>query len=260
MKKKYYKITGKGGVSCHGGTGKWVKGEWRTVEGKLVPCENGLHLCEPKDLVEWLNEEIWEAEGDEPEMIREEDKAVFRRARVTKKLNTWNERTARLFAVDCAERVLPLFEKRHPNDDRPRKAIQAARDYANGKITKEALAAAGAAAWDAAGDAARAAARAAWAAAGAAAWAAWDAAGDAARAAGDAARAAGDAARAAAGAAAWAAAGTPHGPQGPPHGRRMGRRRGRRTGRRRGRRMGRRMGRMGHRRGRRENVANRKAI
>ncbi len=110
------------------------------------------------------------------------------------------DKEIRLFAADCAESILHIYEKQYPNDDRPRKAIQAARDYANGVIGKDELAAAGDAAWaaawaagDAAGDAARAAAGdAAWAAA----WAAGDAAGDAAR----------DAARAAAGDAAWAAA------------------------------------------------------
>ena len=112
------------------------------------------------------------------------------------------DKEIRLFAADCAELVLHIFENRYPNDDRPRKAIQAARDYANGVIDKYELAAAWdaarAAAWDAArvaaGDAARAAAR----------DAAWDAAGDAARdAAGD---AAGVAARDAARDAAWDAA------------------------------------------------------
>ena len=34
-----------------------------------------------------------------------------------------------LFAVLCAEVVLALFENRYPNDDRPRKAIEAAREY-----------------------------------------------------------------------------------------------------------------------------------
>jgi len=84
----------------------------------------------------------------------------------------------RLFAADCAELVLPIYEKRYPDDSRPRMAIQAARDYANGLITLEEVAAAGAAAWAAVGDAAWAAARdAAWAAARDAAWAAaWDAA------------------------------------------------------------------------------------
>ena len=93
---------------------------------------------------------------------------------------------ARLMAADFAARVLPIWKKMYPKDDRPAKAIKATRDFARGKITCEELDAAGAAAWDAAG-----------AAAGDAAWdAAWAAAGDAARA----------AARAAAWAAAWAAA------------------------------------------------------
>jgi hypothetical protein len=61
----------------------------------------------------------------------------------------------RLFACDCAEMVLPIYEHKYPGDDRPRKAIEVIRLYA-----------ARAAAGDAAGDAARAAARAAaWAAA-----------------------------------------------------------------------------------------------
>ncbi len=31
------------------------------------------------------------------------------------------------WASDCVERVLPLFEERHPEDDRPRKAVEAKR-------------------------------------------------------------------------------------------------------------------------------------
>jgi len=96
-----------------------------------------------------------------------------------------DDRTRRLFAADCAERVLPIYEKVYPCDDRPRKCIDTARRYANGEATQDELhaarSAAGSAAWAAAGSAA-------WAAAGAAAGsaagaAAWAAAGDAARAA-----------------------------------------------------------------------------
>ena len=35
-----------------------------------------------------------------------------------------------LIACECAELVLPIFEKAYPKDDRPRKAIEAARAYA----------------------------------------------------------------------------------------------------------------------------------
>ena len=95
------------------------------------------------------------------------------------------EKIARLMAADFAEQVLPIWKK-YSQDTRPELAIKAARDFANGLINREQLAAAGdagAAAWDA------------WAAAGDAGAAAWDAgdAGDAAWAAAGA--AAGDAAR-----------------------------------------------------------------
>ena len=42
----------------------------------------------------------------------------------------------RLFALKAAkeaERVLPIFEKERPNDDRPRQAIEAIKDWAKGK-------------------------------------------------------------------------------------------------------------------------------
>jgi hypothetical protein len=105
------------------------------------------------------------------------------------------DKILRLWAADCAEHVLHFFTEKYPNDKRPAEAIQAARDFANGKITKAARDAARAAAW--------AAARAA------AADAAWDAASAAADAAASAAWAAASAARSAASAArsaAWVAA------------------------------------------------------
>ena len=107
------------------------------------------------------------------------------------------DKVARLMAADFAEQVLPLWRK-YSTDKRPELAIRAARDFADGLITAEQRAAAGAAAGAAAWAASRAAA---WSASRAAAWAAaWAAARAAAWA------AARDAARAAARAAAWAAA------------------------------------------------------
>jgi hypothetical protein len=97
------------------------------------------------------------------------------------------DKEIRLMAADFAESVLHIFEEKYPEDKRPRKAINAARDFANGLITVEQLAAAAWDAWDATRDAAGAA---------------WDAAGDAVW---DAARAVWTTARAAAEAAARAA-------------------------------------------------------
>ncbi len=41
----------------------------------------------------------------------------------------------RLFACDCAERVLHLYEREYLGDDRPRRAIQVARDHACDRAT-----------------------------------------------------------------------------------------------------------------------------
>jgi len=40
-----------------------------------------------------------------------------------------------IWAADCAEHVLHLFEEIRPNDERPRRAIEAARAWAQGAIT-----------------------------------------------------------------------------------------------------------------------------
>jgi len=196
------KALGRGGVTYHGGRGKWTPGRWRTVRGDLVPCRSGLHYCRGVQIVSWLGPELWVFEDGAPdETIDHGDKMVTRRGRVTRRIDAWDERMARLFAADCAEHVLHLYEAEVPGDDRPRKAVEAARAYANGDIDDAAWAAARAArdaardaawdaaraardrdaAWDAAWAARDAARDAAWAAAWAAAWdaaraAAWDAA------------------------------------------------------------------------------------
>ncbi len=205
---KLYKILDAKGRPCNGGRGQWFlpksnrPGKWMPFIENIVPCRSGYHLCRQKDLLTWLNETIWVAEARGGRVLCD-NKVVVRQARLIKKL-TWNDQTARLFACDCARRVLYIYEKQHPEDSRPRKCIEVSEQFARGKASKKDLDAAGAAARDAAGDAAGAARAAAWAARAAAGDAAGDAAGAAraARAAGDAAGAAGDAAWAAA----WAAA------------------------------------------------------
>jgi len=189
-----FKVLDENGRSCNGGTaqwslptrndsGTWTPGAWMpAIDGDLVACENGYHVAENEQVLEWLGPRLFEAEcrGD---MLSESDKLVVRECRLLREFNGWNERTARLFAVWCARRVLALVANPDP---RSIAACDVAERYANGQATSDELCAAWDAArdaaWDAAGAAARAAAwDAAGAAAGAAAWvaamaAAWDAA------------------------------------------------------------------------------------
>ena len=191
-------------------------GKWTPKSESLRICVSGWHGCEDGDILKYLNAQIFEIET-RGKIKKDDDKFCADQIRLVRKCN-WNDKTARLFACDCAARALKIYEKDYPNDRRPRECITTARRFATGKATLEELAAARAAAWDAAGAASwDAAGAAAWTAAqgaardaaGAAAWTAgWDTAGDAA---GETARgaawdAAGDAAWTAARNASWAAA------------------------------------------------------
>ena len=198
-----YKFTGAGGVTHDGfrwplptadGPGEWVEVGKRARRALIMHdlCTTRvLHATDAAHLISWADAELYEVEIDISRgLIVGPDKIGFRRGRLVRRIEAWNERSARLFACDCAEDALQYAapDARETLEC----AIYVARCYADGEATLKELAAARAAARDAARDAA-------WAAARDAAWdAAWDAARDAARA------AAWAAARDAAGAAAWA--------------------------------------------------------
>ena len=79
---------------------------------------------------------------------------------VSKEQDAERDLIARLFACDCAEHVLPIFESKYPEDKRVCLCIEASRKFAYGQITAQELTAA----WEAAREArfaARDAARAA---------------------------------------------------------------------------------------------------
>lgn len=186
----WYKFLDPGGRARFG-DGTWHlpdggrPGKWMPEITGLVPCQRGYHVATSAQLIDWLGPELFEVEC-RGEHVDHGDKHVFGQARLVRRIDAWNDRTARLFAADCAERALPVFETHRPGDMRPHRAIDVARAFADGQATGEDLAAAREAARDAARDATRAAAKdAAWSAASAAArdaaWAAsWAAAGGAA--------------------------------------------------------------------------------
>ena len=183
----YYKVLAVDGVSPqYGGSGKWFVpkggrvGKWMPAIKDISSCSRGYHFVTLEQLPRWIGPTLYEVEV-RGQIIHESDKSVAEQARLVRRIETWNNKTLRLYAADCAERVVSLYEKDYPTDTRPRKAIQAARDFANGKITAEELNAAYDAAYDATAAAAAYAAYAAAAYAAYAAAAAADAAAAAAR-------------------------------------------------------------------------------
>ena len=140
---------------------KGTPGKWFTVKGDLCKCNVGIHYATIATAVDWLNENLWVIETAGTD-TGDSDKRWCRKARFIQRISTWNDRTARLFACDCAERVLHLA-----NDERAVSAVAVARRYANGAAPLTKLAAAEAAAQTAAWYAAQTAA---WHVAQTAAW------------------------------------------------------------------------------------------
>ena len=134
---KLYKIVGPDGSACHGGNGNWrlptrgKPGKWMPAISEVVPCKSGYHLLTAGRILEWLKLDcvLYEAEAT-GKRITEDDKIVVSRARLTRRVGTLTHKLLVNFAADCVERGLPRWERMHPKDDRPRKAIEAARAWA----------------------------------------------------------------------------------------------------------------------------------
>ena len=148
-----YKVLSNG-RSCHGGRGKWTPNRRRSVRGSLVPCRRGIHYCRDEQVLAWLDDELWEFVDLTPgEAIDAGDKMVTRAGKVTKKYEAWNERTARLFAVDCSR----IAVNRYARHDQ-RELLHACLDVLIG-CARAAESAALSAEWSAAESAALSAAR-----------------------------------------------------------------------------------------------------
>src|SRR5258706_6554862 len=55
---------------------------------------------------------------------------------VTELVSKTNHKTLAIWGCDCAERVLPYFERSYPADDRPRRAIEAGRVWARTGVVR----------------------------------------------------------------------------------------------------------------------------
>lgn len=124
--------------------------EVKDLENKTIASETGLLRRLLKSvgeryyyLIDWLNEEEKQdfakwllARVAQGEVINDTWENIY-------KLEVITDSELRLFTTDCAERVIHDYELYHPNDHRPRLAIETAREFALGLATPEELAMAG---------------------------------------------------------------------------------------------------------------------
>ena len=202
---KGYKFVSEDLRSYAGDRPRWTPEVMRTYNGKVKPGSRGFHASSDlrSALDNKLGDRLFEVEAHG---VVYGDGGMFAAKEMKLMREIYLKRLSVEYAIGCARHVLPKYENKYPDDDRPRKAIEAAEKWLK-KPTKENMLSA-----KYAGSAARSAAE----SAGSTAWYAGSAAGSAAESAADsagstaltawaAARSAGSAALSArsAGSAAW---------------------------------------------------------
>jgi hypothetical protein len=80
-----------------------LPGEWVESAEPLPDCLTGIHACRLGDLLDWIDDELWEIELDGM-ILERESMVVAERGRLLRRIETWNEQTAQDFADACAWR------------------------------------------------------------------------------------------------------------------------------------------------------------
>ena len=116
----------------------WAVGETRTFPGKPMLCKQGYHFSPtPWDALQYAPGPVLTLVKVSARKAQGGDKGVAKKRMLLEAVDV--SRELRLFACDCAERVLPLFEAEFPDDNRPRQAIETARKFANGEASEAEL-------------------------------------------------------------------------------------------------------------------------
>ena len=125
--KKLYKFLRTGLKSEHGDC-VWSVSEWKH-EDTIDICSRGFHASKtPLQALGYVKGEILAEVEVKGKNVKEDDKEVWSDMRIVKAWH-WKKEDSVGFAIFAAEQVIEIFEKKYPNDDRPRNAIEAAKAY-----------------------------------------------------------------------------------------------------------------------------------
>jgi len=129
MKTYLWKSMKAGLVSGSGKLGPWPIGTWHKHPGKLKMCESGFHAPEQAiDAMQYVNCEVMAKVEVRGKHLAQSDKQVWSEMRVVKAWE-WTKADSVALAIYAAELALPIFEKKNPDDKRPRAAIEAAKAW-----------------------------------------------------------------------------------------------------------------------------------
>lgn len=129
MKQMLWKSMKSGLMSNSGNIGSWVKGEWRTHDKSLKMCQSGFHASvRAIDAMRYVDCEVLALVEVKGKHLEQDDKQAWEKMRVVKAYE-WTKKDSVGLAIFCAELVIGIYEKKHPDDKRPRKAIEAAKAW-----------------------------------------------------------------------------------------------------------------------------------
>ena len=158
---------------------KFVVGKWYK-EDHIKICERGFHASRRAiDAMGYVDCEVLAKVEVKGESETENDKECWSEIKIVK-VYKWTKKDSVALSIYAAELVIDIYEKQYPNDDRPRKAIEAAKAVLkNDTEANKSAARSAAESARSAAESAESAARSAWSAESAArsaAWSAWSAA------------------------------------------------------------------------------------
>lgn len=81
-----------------------LPGAWLAAVGELEECRRGIHACTGEQLLDWIDDELWELELAAP-VVATEAGLVAPRGRLLRRVAAWNAELASRFARRCASRV-----------------------------------------------------------------------------------------------------------------------------------------------------------
>ena len=99
-------FTGFGWPLPNGGPGPWV-------EAKAEPCRSGIHACLPEHLPLWAGQMLYEIELG-GEIVDDRTKVVASRARLTRRIEAWDEGLRDRYTRMCADRAHELAREASP--------------------------------------------------------------------------------------------------------------------------------------------------
>jgi hypothetical protein len=82
-------------------------GEWVEVDGPIADCVAGVHASRTRDLLDWIDDELWEIELDGT--VEEREAFVIGvRGRLLHRIEGWTPEVAADLAADCAWQAIRL--------------------------------------------------------------------------------------------------------------------------------------------------------